>query len=168
MGLLLFVPANETAAMMSGLLLVRYRRILWTRKYAKCSAGWVGRSDSFGSGAYKWAGLCDVSFRGGYSAKGLVRSLGCVMVTNCTIRVVGQVQAQKTSCISVECDLVVLSHASNDCVYVFCGVAENEGVVDIDRDVCGFCCGCPVEETVVKCGHVVSFGKEGGFVVLIK
>ena len=86
----------------------------------------------------------------------------------CTVRIVGQVKAQKTGCISVECDLVVFSHAGNDCVYVFRGVAENEYVIDIDDDVCGFCCDCPVEEAVVKCGHVVSFGKKDGFVVLIE
>ena len=80
----------------------------------------------------------------------------------------GQIQAQKTGCISVEYDFVVLSHAGNDCVYGFRRIAENEGVIDVDNYIGGFCCGCPVEEAVAKCGHLVSFGKKGGFVVLIE
>jgi len=79
-----------------------------------------------------------------------------------------EVQAQKPCGIPVEGNLVVVSHTCDDRVYVLHGVAKYEFIVYVDDDVCGFCGGCPIGEAVVECGHLVSFGEQGGLVVLIE
>ena len=116
------------------------------------------------TGAGEGYGVSGVSSAVGISEVGgvhlAVQEFGLSQSDGSVVWVVCKLEAEETSGIHVECDLVVFADTGNQSLQVVRVVGEDEGIVDVDEDVSRFRRTDAIEEAVVERGHDVPFGAE--------